>query len=408
VTEESPSPAALTGVRVVDLTQFEAGPSCTQLLAWLGAEVVKVEVPGRGEQGRNATFDDLGHSPYFVTLNTNKKSVTCDLKSASGKRLIADLIARSDVFIENFAPGTIERLGLSYDEVKAINPRIIYAQIKGFAPNGPYRDYLAFDAVAQAAGGSVSITGERDGRPIKPGPNMADTGAGLNCTIGILAALYQRHTTGEGQRIEVTLQDSIVNFCRIALAAQELFGHAAARSGNQSIIAGTSPSEVYPCKGGGPNDYCFVYTTRAGNGQWERVLDIIGRPDLRDDPRFSDPRTRHKNHELVDELISEWTRHHDKYEVMRIFGEAGVPASAVFDTMELSQDAALRERGTFVSVEYAPGHSMTIPGFVIKMSGSQVPIVPPPAIGADNDYVYRELLGYPEEALESLRRDGAV
>ena len=402
------SHAALANVRVVDLTQFEAGTSCTETLAWLGAEVIKVEPPGRGEQGRHATERDQGTSPYFATLNANKRSVTCNLKSEAGKRLLTRLIAQSDVFVENFAPGTIERLGFGYDSVRTINPRMIYAQIKGFATNGPFSGYLAFDAVAQAAGGAVSITGEKGGRPLKPGPNIADTGAGLHCAIGVLAALYQRQSTGEGQRIEVTLQDAVINFCRIAFAAQELFGAAAERTGNQSIIAGTSPSEVYPCKGGGPNDYCYIYTTRAGNSHWQKILDVIGRTDLSDDPRFSDPQRRHEHHEAIDAVMSEWTRQFDKHDVMRMFGEAGVPASAVLDTTELSQDAALRERGTFVTLDYAPGHAMTIPGFVVKMSGSRVPVQPPPVLGADNDYVYGRVLGVASGEIAELRDNGTI
>ncbi len=401
--------AALSGVRVVDLTQFEAGTSCTETLAWLGADVIKVEPPGRGEQGRNATGDKLSaESPYFLTLNANKRSVTCNLKSDDGRALLAKLIAESDVFIENFGPGVIEKLGFGYERVREINPRVVYAQIKGFAPNGPYAKYLAFDAIAQAAGGAVSITGEKDGRPIKPGANFGDTGSGLQCTIGILAALLQRNTTGQGQRVEVCMQDAVINFGRIAFAAQAMFGHAAERSGNQSIIAGTSPSEVYPCKGGGPNDYCYIYTTRAGNNHWEKILTIIGREDLKDDPRFSEPRERHRHHKEVDAILSEWTKHHDKHEVMRRFGEAGVPASAVFDTMELSNDAALRERGTFVTFTHPVRGEVTIPGFMVKMSASHVPVKCAPALGADNDDVYAGLLGVSAEELDRLRREDVI
>jgi|LauGreDrversion4_2_1035121.scaffolds.fasta_scaffold00447_18 formyl-CoA transferase len=399
---------ALAGVRVVDLTQFEAGTSCTETLAWMGADVIKVEPPGRGEQGRTAHDGPGVDSVYFMLLNANKRSVTCNLKSEEGQALIRRLIEKADVFIENFAPGVIERLGLSHEAVRAINPAIIYAQIKGFAPDGPYANYLAFDPIAQAAGGGLSITGEPDGRPLKPGLNVGDSGAGLHCAIGILGALVQRTRTQVGQRIEISMQDAVINFGRIAYAAQALFNQPAPRTGNQSIIAGTSPSEVYPCKGGGPNDYCYVYTTRAGNHQWENCLRAIGRDDLIGDPRFSTPRLRQENYKDVDQLISQWSRNIPKKEVMKILGDAGVPASAVFDTVELSNDPDLRRRGTFVAVEHPVRGEVVMPGFMVKMSGSHVPIRHAPLLGADNEDVYAHLLGLTELELETLRANKVI
>jgi len=406
LTAASPKPA-LEGIRVVDLTQFEAGTSCTETLAWLGAEVIKIEPPGKGEQGRTA-HDKAGDSPYFMLLNANKRSVTCNLKSDEGRALLTRLIEASDVFVENFAPGVIERLGFAYETVRRINPRIVYAQIKGFAPDGPFRDFLAFDPIAQAAGGGLSITGEADGRPLKPGLNVGDTGAGLHCVIGILGALYQRVTSNVGQRIEVSMQDAVINFGRIAYAAQALFGTAAPRAGNQSIIAGTSPSEVYPCKGGGPNDYCYVYTTRAGNHQWQTLLTVIGREDLKEDPRFATPQLRAKNFAPIDEILTEWTMRYDKREVMTRLGKAGVPASAVFDTVELSSDPDLRRRGTFVSVTHPVRGEFVMPGFVVKMSRSHVPVRASPLLAADNQAIYGGLLGLTKEKIAELQANGAI
>ena len=404
---DSSARAALAGIRVVDLTQFEAGTSCTETLAWLGAEVIKVEAPGKGEQGRTA-HDKAGDSPYFMLLNANKRSVTCNLKSEEGRSLLTRLIEASDVFVENFAPGVIERLGFGYDAVRRINPRIVYAQIKGFAPDGPYRDFLAFDPIAQAAGGGLSITGEESGRPLKPGLNVGDTGAGLHCVIGILGALFQRVTSNMGQRVEVSMQDAVINFGRIAYAAQALFGKPAPRAGNQSIIAGTSPSEVYPCKGGGPNDYCYVYTTRAGNHQWQSLLTVIEREDLKDDERFATPQLRARNFAPIDEIISQWTRRYDKREVMMTLGKAGVPASAVFDTVELSSDPDLRRRGTFVSVTHPVRGEFVMPGFVVKMSRSQVPVRASPLLAADNQAIYGGLLGLSDERIAELQASGAI
>jgi formyl-CoA transferase len=400
---------ALAGIRVVDLTQFESGTSCTETLAWLGAEVIKVEAPGRGEQGRGATSDKAdSDSPYFLLLNANKRSVTCNLKSDAGRAVLEKLIREADVFIENFAPGVIDRLGFTYEHVRSINSRVVYAQIKGFSPTGRFKNFLAFDPIAQAAGGALSITGEAGGRPLKPGPNIGDTGAGLHCAIGILAALHQRAETGEGQRIEVTMQDAVINFGRIAYAAQYMFDAPAPRCGNQSIIAGTSPSEVYPCKGGGINDYCYVYTTRASNAHWHKLVEVIGRQDMKDDPRFIDAKARAANFKAVDEAVAAWTVQYDKNEVMRRFGDAGIPASAVFDTLELSEDPELRERGTFTTVNHPQRGEFTMPGFIIKMSASHVPVKAAPLLGADTDDVYGNLLGLSADELARLREQGAI
>ncbi len=403
------SQGALAGVRVVDFTQFEAGTSCTELLAWLGADVIKVEPPGRGEQGRAASTDIPGvDSVYFMLLNANKRSVTANLKTEQGRALVMRLIAESDVMVENFGPGAIERLGFGYETVKAVNPRLVYAQIKGFSPDGPYGSYLAFDPVAQAAGGAVSITGEPDMRPVKPGINVGDTGAGLHCTIGILSALHQRTRTGTGQRVEVTMQECVINFARIAYAAQYRFKTPAPRCGNQSIMGGTSPSEAYPCLGGGQNDYCYVYTTRAGNDHWHKMLKVIGREDLVGDKRFDSPQERYANQVAIDEIVSAWTRNHDKRTVMKLLGDAGVPASAVFDTMELQEDEHLRERGMFVTVDHPARGEFVIPGCPIHLSDSPVTVTPSPLLGADNPDVYGDLLGLDEAELGRLRAEGAI
>ena len=400
---------ALAGVRVLDLTQFEAGTSCTETLAWLGAEVIKVEPPETGEQGRRISSDRPGvDSPYFLLMNANKRSVTCNLKSEKGRDLIRALIPKVDIFIENFAPGAIARLGFDYDVVRELNPRVIYAQIKGFPPDGPFANLLAFDPVAQAAGGAVSITGEADGRPLKPGMNVGDTGAGLHCAIGILAALFQRQVTGCGQRVDVSMQECIINFGRIAWAAQALFGKACPRAGNQSILGSTSPSEVYPCMGGGPNDYICIYVTRAASHQWKALLKVIGREELITDPRFATPADRARNYRDVDAVVADWTRHHDKHAAMRILGDAGVPASAVFDTLELTNDPHLRKRGMFVAVQHPTRGEFVMPAFPVKMSASSVAVEPAPLLGADNSDVYGNLLGLAPEKLAELAREKAI
>jgi formyl-CoA transferase len=400
---------ALAGVRVVDLTQFEAGTSCTETLAWLGADVIKVEEPTSGDQGRVASSERPGvDSFYFLLLNANKRSVTCNLKHARGREMLCKLIEHADVFVENFGPGVIERLGFGYEDVKRINPRIIYAQIKGFAPEGPYGSFLAFDMIAQSVGGALSITGEPDGRPLKPGATIGDTGTGLHTAIGILAALYQRQTTGRGQRIEVAMQETVINFCRIAYASQLLWDRPAPRIGNRSVVGTNAPSEAYPCKGGGPNDYCYIYTTRAGNHQWERLLRVIGRDDLLDDPRFATNRDRFANNDAVDEAIKPWMAARTKTEVMQALGEAGVPAGAVFDTDELLNDPFLRERGMFATVEHPVRGPVTMPGWPVHMSESHVPVASAPLLGQHSEEIYGDLLGYSPDELSTLRSEHAI
>ena len=401
--------AALTGVRVLDLTQFEAGPSCTEALAWLGAEVIKVENPAGGEQGRRASADraDLD-SWYFMVLNANKRSVTLNLKEERGKQMLREMIPQADIIIENFAPGVIERLGFGYDAVRKINPRIIYAQVKGFGPGSEYENFLSFDMIGQATGGGMSITGEPDGRPIKPGPTIGDTGAGLHCAIGVLGALYHREQTGVGQKVFVAMQDSMVNFSRIAFAAQLIHQKPAHRSGNQVVIGTAAPSEVYKCKGNGPNDYCYVYGSRASSVHWERLLGVIGREDLNDDPRFATPEERHKHVKEVDALIGEWMKDYDKNEAMRILGEAGVPAGAVLDTQEITDDPGMRQRETIVEMTHPARGPYTMPGWPVKLSASHVPVQNAPLLGADNDDVYGAWLGLDPDELAALKTDGVI
>jgi formyl-CoA transferase len=407
--EQAGAQPALAGVKVVDLTQFEAGTSCTETLAWLGADVVKVEEPTRGDQGRHASTDRPGvDSYYFMLLNANKRSVTCNLKDERGRAVLRELIAKGDVFIENFGPGVIERLGFGYEAVREINPRIIYAQVKGFAPEGPYGSFLAFDMIAQAVGGALSTTGDPDQRPIKPGPTIGDTGTGLHCAIGILAALYQRQLTGRGQRIEVAMQEAVINFGRIAYASEALWGKPAPRVGNRSVLGTSAPSDVYPCKGGGPNDYCYIYTTRAGNHQWQRLLTAIGRDDLLDDPRFATPQDRLRHIADVDALIEPWTRERTKVEVMETLGRAGVPAGAVFDTHELSHDPFLRQRGMFATVRHPVRGDFTMPAWPVKMSDTEVAVTTAPLLGQHNEEVYAEWLGYRPERVSQLREEGAI
>ena len=399
---------ALSGIKVVELTQFESGTSITGTLAWLGADVIKVENPKGGEQGRSASSERKdADSYYFMLLNANKKSVTLNLKSERGKEMLRQMIAKADIFAENFAPGAIERLGFSYEEVSAINPRIIYATVKGFGKGSPFENYLAFDMIAQAVGGVMSITGEADGRPLKPGVTLGDTGTGLHAVIGVLAALFQRTVTGRGQKVEVAMQDAMVNYCRIAYSKQLMSNEACERSGN-ALFLGNAPCEVFRCKPGGLNDYVFIYTSRANNIQWELLCDVIGRPELKEEPRFSTPIKRGDHVDEINKHVENWTSNFTKFEAMEKLGAVGVPCGAVMDTKELSDDSTMRDREIFVEVDHPVRGRVLMPGWPVKMTDSHVKVTASPLLGADSSEVYAEWLDLSTDELTALKSEGVI
>ncbi len=399
----------LDGVRVLDLTQFEAGPSCTEALAWLGAEVVKVENPKGGDPGRSSFRGKPGQdSWYFLLFNANKKSIAIDLKSPSGLALVRDLARRADVLVENFAPGAVERLGLGYEEVREINPAIIYAQVKGFGAGSPHERGLAFDMIAQASGGLMSITGEPDGPPLKPGTTLGDTGTGMLLAISILGALYRRKTTGEGERLELAMQDAMLHYIRVAFAATAVNGRPAQRNGAKLLSGQNAPSGVYPCKPGGANDYVYVYTSRANPAHWQRLLEVIGRTDLIGDPRFETPGARAEHEEEVDAVIAAWTRRHDKHEAMRRLSAVGVPAGAVLDTLELQNDPDFERRGIMQVMRHPACGDFKMPVWPVRHGGATLPVAPAPLLGEHNAAVLGDWLGLSADELAKLRQDGVI
>jgi formyl-CoA transferase len=400
----------LEGVRVVDFTQFEAGPSCTEALAWLGAEVVKIENPKTGDPGRRLRPGQPDDDPwYFHQFNANKKSVTLNLKSPRGLEIVKDLLKKADVTVENMAPGTIERLGLGYDVVKELNPGIVYCQVKGFGAGSPYEKNLAFDMIAQAAGGPTSVTGYGDRPPVKPGPSFGDTGTGMLMAISILAALRKRDRTGKGQRLQVAMQDAMVHYMRVPFSRTQLSGQAQLRGGSdRSQPGGLVPSALYPCKPGGPNDYVYVFTSRANPEHWTRLLKVIGRQDLGGDPRYDTNQARSQRAAEVDEIIAQWTRQHTKEEAMRIIGEAGVPAGAVFDTLELMNDASLAERGIMQTVEHPTTGTYKMPAWPVRFDGKPSRVKPSPLLGQHNAEVLSGWLGIGDPEIEALRTEGII
>jgi formyl-CoA transferase len=405
----------LAGVRVLDFTQFEAGPSCTEALAWLGAEVVKVENPDGGEAGRSLLGRQSGpnqtqnqDSWYFLLFNANKKSITVNLKTERGLDLVKNMVKRADIMTENFAPGAIERLGLGYDAVRAVNPSIIYAQVKGFGTGGPYENNLAFDMIAQATGGVMSITGEPDGPPLKPGATLGDTGTGMLLAISILAALYRRRETGQGERIQIAMQDAMLQYIRVALSNQATYGVAAKRNGSKVISGFAVPSGIYPCKPGGPNDYLYVYTSRTNPVHWRRLLEVIGRKDLIGDPRFDTAAARLKHEPEVDALIGAWTRQHDKREAMRVLGGAGVPAGAIFDTMELTEESDFERRGIMQTMEHPISGPYKMPGWPVRFGGRTPELKPSPLLGQHTSEVLGEWLGLDAGQIDQLGKDRVI
>ena len=399
----------LEGVRVLDMTQFEAGPSCTETLAWLGAEVVKIENPKGGDAGRFATSELQGvDSYYFMQFNSGKKSITCDLKNPDGVALVKRLARKANVFIENFAPGVVQRLGLDYDAVAAENPGIIYASVKGFAEGSPYESFLSFDMIGQSAGGVLSITGEPDGKPCKPGVTLADTGTGMLMAITILGALYRQQATGEGERLQLAMQDAMLQYSRLAYVYRDLHGKAAPRAGAKLFTTGNAPTGIFPCKPGGPNDYVYIYTTRAGNHHWHRLCKLLGREDLIDDPRFAGPKDRAANEAVIDEILSDFTRNHTKREAMQLIGACGVPCGAVLDVAELYEDPDLNRRGILQHMEHPERGSYKMPAWPVKVNGGHLPVPPAPLLGEHVDAVLAEWLDMSAEDIAAKRRGGVV
>ena len=398
----------LEGVRILDLSQFEAGPSCTEALAWLGAEVVKVENPKGGDPGRKILSDDERDSFYFLIFNANKKSLCIDLKSPAGKELVLSLASKADVFVENFAPGAIERLGLGYETVSKLNPGIVYAQVKGFGEGSPYEKNLAFDMIAQATGGIMSISGYPDGPPVKPGPTLGDTGTGMLLAISILGALYEKQRTGKGQRIQVAMQDAMLHYIRLAFATQARRGGPLERVGDQSISGGNPPCGIYPCKGGGPNDYVYVYTSRANPEHWKRLLNVIGREDLIGDPRFETSQARNDRPKEVDGLVSNWTRKYDKHEAMRLLGSAGIPAGAVLDTKELADDPTFYERGVLQVMDHPDRKNYAVPAWPVRHDGAPPEVKAAPLLGEHSTQVLSGWLGLSEQDIDGLVQQKAI
>ena len=395
---------ALDGIRIVDLTQYEAGPSCTQLLAWLGAEVIKVE-PLTGEANRRALSDKPGVDSWgFLFFNANKKSVTLNIKHTRGRAMLDDLLRRADVLVENFAPGAMDRLGLGWDALHALNPRLIAASVKGFGSSGPYAGYKSFEFVAQATAGVMSLNGPADGPPMKVPAGLGDTGAGLHLAIGILAAIVQRGTTGVGQQVEVAQQDAVANLIRVHIREQYMNGEPVARRGNRQF--GNAPVNAYRCRPGGPNDYLFVHGVLPE--MFQALMRIVGRPDLAEDPTLQTRGGRYARVDEIDGLIESWTLKHTKFEAMEILSGAGVACGAVLDSGEVLANEHLRGRGMVVDLEHPDRGRFPMLGNPVRLSESSTDVRRAPLLGEHTAEVLGGLLGLSPEELAQLKKDGAI
>ena len=413
---------ALDGIKVLDFTHVQSGPTCTQLLGWFGADVIKVERPGEGDATRKQLVDVPGaDSLYFTMLNHNKRSITIDTKHKRGKEILERLIKTCDILVENFAPGALDRMGFSWERVQQINPRMIMASVKGFGP-GKYEDCKVYENVAQCAGGSASTTGFRDGPPLVTGAQIGDSGTGLHLALGIMTALFQREKTGRGQRVLAPMQDGVLNLCRVKLRDQQRlasgplreysqfgegvpFGEATPRAGNDS--GGGQPGRILKCKGweSDPNAYTYFITQAAA---WEKVCDVIGEPEWKTKPGFAKPADRLDKLNLIFDRIEQWTMTKTKYEVMDICNPLDIPVGPILSMKELAEDEGLRKTGTIVEIDHPTRGKYLSVGCPIKMSDSPVEVTRSPLLGEHTDEILKDVLGYSADEVAQFKTEGVT
>ena len=413
---------ALKGIKVLDFTHVQSGPTCTQLLAWFGADVIKVERPGSGDPTRSQLMDvPNSDSLYFTMLNHNKRSLTLNTKNETGKQVLERLIKKCDVLVENFAPGAMERMGFGWEQIQQINPSMIMASVKGFGP-GPYEDCKVYENVAQCAGGAASTTGFIDGPPTVTGAQIGDSGTGLHLALGIVTALFQRQSTGKGQRVLAAMQDSVINLCRVKLRDQQRlaagpleeysqhgegikFGETTPRAGNDS--GGGQPGRILKCKGweNDPNAYTYFITQAAA---WPNICSAIGKASWVDDPEYATPKARLTKLNEVFGAIEDWTMTKTKFEVMQICNPLDIPVGPILSMKEIAEEKSLRETGTIVEVEHPERGTYLTVGCPVKLSASPAQVVRSPLLGEHNEEILKSLLGYEDSELEDILNSGAI
>ena len=413
---------ALEGVKVLDFTHVQSGPTCTQLLAWFGADVIKVERPGTGDITRGQLCDvPDADSLYFTMLNHNKRSITLDTKNPRGMEVLWEMVKVCDVMVENFAPGVLDRMGLTWAKVHEVNPRMIVASIKGFGA-GPYEDCKVYENVAQCAGGAASTTGFRDGVPLVTGAQIGDSGTGLHLALGIVTALYHRTHSGLGQKVDCAMQDGVLNLCRVKLRDQQRlahgplkeysqfgeglpFGDAVPRAGNDS--GGGQPGRILKCKGWetDPNAYIYFITQAP---VWEKICDVIGEPGWKTDPNYAKPPARLPRLNEIFGRIEEWTMTKTKFEAMDILNEYDIPCGPILSMKEIAEEKSLRETGTVVEVDHPKRGKYLSVGNPIKLSNSPSEVRRSPLLGEHTDEVLRDVLKLDEARIAAIVESGAT
>ncbi|MBX3651678.1 MAG: formyl-CoA transferase [Burkholderiales bacterium] len=412
---------ALKGVRILDMTHVQAGPTCSQLLAWMGADVIKFEPP-QGDATRGQLRDvPNADSLYFTMLNCNKRSITVNMKNAEGKTVFVDLLKKCDIVMENFGPGVLDRFGFTWEKIREINPKIVMGSIKGFGSSGPYSDFKAYENVAQAMGGAMSTTGVPDGPPFVTGAQIGDSGTGLHLAIGLLAALHHANRTGKGQYVEVAMMDGVMNLCRVkwrdhqrltrgGLSEYSVPTHqgmgATPRAGNDS--GGGQLGNAIQCKPGGPNDFIYVVVQEAvWDALAKRIGPDLGMPDLATDPKFATIGERRKNQGEMWALITKFASQHTKREFMAILNPLDVPCGPIMSTEDLANDEHVRGRDMYVELDHPQRGKWYNVGMPIKLSESPAVIRRSPLLGEHTDEVLKEVLGYDAGQIEKLKTAGA-
>ena len=412
---------ALEGVKILDFTHVQSGPTCTQLLAWMGADVIKVERPGIGDITRGQLRDvpDVD-SLYFTMLNHNKRSITIDSKHPEGKKVLEELVRTCDVMVENFAPGALDRMGFSWAHIQSVNPRMILASVKGFGP-GKYEDCKVYENVAQCAGGSASTTGFDDGPPLVTGAQIGDSGTGLHLALGIVAALYQRNTTGRGQKVLAAMQDGVLNLCRVKLRDQQRLAHGplkeypqfpdteftdvVPRAGNAS--GGGQPGWILKCKGWETDPNAYIYFI-AQAPVWEPICDIIGKPEWKTDPGYAKPGARLPKLKAIFDTIEQWTMTRTKFEAMDELNAHDIPCGPILSMKEIAEDEGLRATGTVVEVDHPTRGKYLSVGNPIKMSDSPTEVTRSPLLGEHTDEILRDVLRFDPERIAAVQASGAL
>jgi formyl-CoA transferase len=408
---------ALKGVRILDMSHVQAGPTCSQLLAWMGADVIKFENPA-GDATRGQLRDvPNADSLYFTMLNCNKRSITVNMKSAEGKQVFVDLLKKCHILMENFGPGVLDRFGFTWEKIHEINPQIVMGSIKGFGSSGPYSDFKAYENVAQAMGGAMSTTGVPDGPPFVTGAQIGDSGTGLHLAIGLLAALRQAEKTGKGQYVEVAMMDGVMNLCRVKfrdhqrLTRQSLAEYsvetaqgmgAVPRAGNDS--GGGQLGNAIHCKPHGPNDWLYVVVQEA---VWEDLAKLIGGEALAGDPRFAKIGERRRNQNAMWQMITDFAGQHTKREFMALLNPIDVPCGPIMSTEDLATDEHVRGRDMWVELDHPQRGKWGNVGMPIKLSASPAVIKRSPTLGEHTDEVLRQVLGYDEAKVGALKGAGA-